>query len=447
MAPVVFSDSQSIATRRRRRERAATVTGGAAVANKLTGVVVRLLTVPLALHALGPERYGLWMAVGSLLSWLTLFDFGIGNGLINPLSRAHAAGDRRSIAKLVSSALLVCAVSAAAILGVVELSIHRLDLPALLGVGYSSGLRPEVFRVARAAGWLSAAAFLLSFVGPFCFSAQRGYLSSVVGIAGMAASAAAIAAVAAFHSSTVAFVLATSLPPLAGTALLAAFLFLGPYASVRPSPAQFSGRSLSEVAGCGWPLLLMQIANLAAMQSANVLIAHRFGPASVPRYSVPYAMFTAGSALCYALVAPYWPAYTEALARGDFAWIAKSLRGTLRRTMGFMVPACLAAVFLGRGVIRLWAGPSAVPSQLLMAVMSVYFLLVVWSMNYTIVLLGIGALRTRAVLAVISALAHAGGFFLLCPYIGPASFPVGGCVGVAIEILAGRAVCRRRVNG
>jgi O-antigen/teichoic acid export membrane protein len=428
------------------RDRAASLTGAASIVNRLAALAVRLVTVPLALHALGAERYGLWMAVASLLSWLTLFDFGIGSGLINPLSRAHAEGDHRTVARLVSSALVVCAISAAAILGVVEFTIHRLDLAALLGAGYNSGLRAEAFRVTRAAGWLTAGTFFFSFVGPFCFSAQRGYLSSLVGIVGVAVSAVAVAAAAASHSSTVIFIAATSVPPLAATALLAAFLFLGPFSNARPAPTLFSRGALREVAGCGWPLLLTQIAGLTAMQSGNVMIAHRFGPAAVPRYSVPFAMFSAGSGLCYSLIAPYWPAYTEALARGDWTWLAATLRKTLRRTLGFMAPACVAAVLFGRSVIRLWAGKDAVPPFLLIACMSAYFLLCVWSMNYGMLLLGLGALRSRAALALIVAASHIAGFYLLSPWMGLASIPLGGSAGLMIELLAGRAICRRSLK-
>jgi O-antigen/teichoic acid export membrane protein len=157
-------------------------------------------------------------------------------------------------------------------------------------------------------------------------------------------------------------------------------------------------------------------------------------------------MFSAGSGLCYSLIAPYWPAYTDALARGDRLWIAATLRKTLRRTTTFMAPACLAAIFAGRAVIRLWAGNDAVPSPLLITTMSAYFLLTVWSMNYAIVLLGIGALRVKAALGLIVAAAHIAGFYLLCPSIGLAAIPAGASAGLVVDLLVARAICRRRLQ-
>ena len=41
-----------------------------AIAAKLLSMGARLLTIPMALHMLGPERYGLWLSISSLLLWI-----------------------------------------------------------------------------------------------------------------------------------------------------------------------------------------------------------------------------------------------------------------------------------------------------------------------------------------------------------------------------------------
>lgn len=45
--------------------------------SKLVGVLVAFLSVPLTIGYLGPERYGAWVTLGSLLAWLQLTDFGL----------------------------------------------------------------------------------------------------------------------------------------------------------------------------------------------------------------------------------------------------------------------------------------------------------------------------------------------------------------------------------
>jgi O-antigen/teichoic acid export membrane protein len=340
-----------------------------------------------------------------------------------------------------SSAIAASAAAAALLLLGVWTAVRWGAIPGVLGLAAGSPLRNEANFAALAAGALTAGTLLVGFVGPICLSAQRGYLSSIVGMAGAGASAAALIGVAAWRPTTGSFVLASGLPPLAATMLLGVYLFAGPLADTRPSAGRFRFGALRALASGGAPLVLLQVANLAVMHSANVMIANRFGPAEVPRYSVPFAMFTTAAALCHAIVSPFWPACAEAAARGDHSWIAASLRRTLGRTLGFMAPACLAAALAGRQAIELWAGKDAVPSHLLLAAMSVYFLLVVWSMNYGVVLLGLGAVRVKAALGIFVAGAHIGGFYGFSSWLGTASIPIAGAIGLAVEVTVSRAVC------
>ena len=57
-----------------------------------------------------------------------------------------------------------------------------------------------------------------------------------------------------------------------------------------------------------------------------------------------------------------WPAYTNAFARKDFAWIRRTFRSSF--IFSFIVTLVILAVLVifGRDIIRLWAGASAVPS-------------------------------------------------------------------------------------
>src|SRR3954453_21812444 len=67
----------------------------------LTGFV----SVPLTVHYLGAERYGVWLTISSLLLWVALTDFGIaGNALVNVLSEADGRDDRRLAREYASSA-------------------------------------------------------------------------------------------------------------------------------------------------------------------------------------------------------------------------------------------------------------------------------------------------------------------------------------------------------
>jgi len=53
-----------------------------------SGLLAFLITVPLTVHYLGPERYGAWMSLSSLMAFLRFSDLGLGNGLVGAVSQA-----------------------------------------------------------------------------------------------------------------------------------------------------------------------------------------------------------------------------------------------------------------------------------------------------------------------------------------------------------------------
>jgi O-antigen/teichoic acid export membrane protein len=439
--------SPASADHRRVRVHAARLSGQTDIGGKALQILLRLVTVPLSLRILGPERYGLWLAAGSLLSWFTLFDLGIGNGVVNPVSSAYANEDFAQIRRLVSSLATVSLAGAVLLFGAVLFAAYRADLATLLGVSANPALRAELVPVVVATGGALAASFALGFVNPCCLALQRGYIMGAASIGGCVLSAAALGLLALFQvRNTVAFILAASGPAVVASIAAAAFLFLGPGARIRPGGRYFNLKALGSMLSCGSPLLFTQITNLVVIQSANILISNRFGPAAVPRYAVPYSLFSTMLALCYGWLSPYWPAYAEAAGHGDVPWIRHAARQNLRRTLGLLAAGALAVIWIGRPFIRLWAGDSAVPSQPLLFAMALYFMLMACSMNFGMLLLGLGRLKTKAALGIVVTVSHILGFLLLSPLLGVAALPVAGSIGIAFEALASAAIVYRALR-
>ena len=89
----------------RARERHVRVALGASASllAKVVSVGTVLISVPLTLHYLGPERYGMWMTMSSLVAIFSFADLGIGNGVLNAVAAAHGRDDRATIRGYVSS--------------------------------------------------------------------------------------------------------------------------------------------------------------------------------------------------------------------------------------------------------------------------------------------------------------------------------------------------------
>ena len=105
------------------RHRRAAVTGITSGISRAVRIGVTLITIPLTLHYLGNERFGLWMTISSVLAMAGFADFGVGNGVLNTVSTAYGKDDWDGIRQAISSGFAVLTLIGAAIL-VIFLAIY-----------------------------------------------------------------------------------------------------------------------------------------------------------------------------------------------------------------------------------------------------------------------------------------------------------------------------------
>src|ERR1700744_4144212 len=97
--------SKANANRGLERYRRAGITASTSFLSKALTIAIGFVSVPLTIHYLGPERYGVWLTISSLLIWMALTDFGLaGNALVNVIAEADGKDDRRMAGEYTSSA-------------------------------------------------------------------------------------------------------------------------------------------------------------------------------------------------------------------------------------------------------------------------------------------------------------------------------------------------------
>lgn len=418
----------------------ATVVG---LASRSMAVGVRVVTIPIALSLLGADRYGLWLSAGSALAWIGLVGPGLGYGLINALADASGRDDTVAMRRHISTVVLT--------VGGVGLLLMALSpglstwggWPQVLGVSNRPDLTREAVDLIAVAGILFALSLASELIGPVCLGLQEGHLNGLASTVGHLVVLASVALLGWYGGSLITFAWAMGLPPILANATLMAYVFLKRHPHLRPSWRLWNSTSFALLMGFGGWMFVAHMGELVILQSANVLIANRFGPGEVPRYAVPAALFMNVAALCYLIVQPYWPALKEASVRRDWEWIRQFSARTRATRMGVMAAASVVMVLGGPALIRAWAGADAVPPRSLLVAMSVYSLLVAWNGSYVVLLLGLGFVKVRAALTLLVGATQVAGFFVLSPYLGLSAIPVGGAVGVLTDGLVASWVAAR----
>lgn len=404
------------------------------IAARGVSIAVGFITVPLMVAYLGAERYGMWLTLSSIVAILGPLDLGIGNGLRQLVAKANGDEDDALARRGVSTALiLLCAVAlvmlvVAPILGAVIpwASVYNVSTPlAVAEAGPTTVVLLSLFAIGLP----------LSVVGVVQAARQSAYLTSVWSIAGGLASIAGLLLVIASQGGLPVLVLAFS-----GAALLAALLNMGLYfgrqaRAIAPRVRDFSSTLTRPLLTTGMVFLVLQVAGLVGYEIDNLVIAQVLGPTYVQQYAIPMKLFMLAPAIVAVGLMPLWPAYREAITRGDASWVHRTLTRSLRVTFGVNVAAAIALVILGPFILNVWVGDAVTTSPALLVCMGMWAVAFSMSAALAMLLNAANAIRVQAALAVMMATGNAILSIVLVGSIGIIGAVIGSLVAQAIFIL------------
>jgi O-antigen/teichoic acid export membrane protein len=369
-------DERTTATRwaASHRDRRARVTSVSGVAARLIAFASTALLVPITVVHLGAERYGVWMAMLAVLTVLSLSDAGVGNALVSRVAAADAREDRLETAQDVSTAVAVAACLSTG-LGVLA-CVLALTLPTheLFDLQSTSPHASDVRSAALVLLVAAMARISLDLIVNLRSGLQEGHVNAAFDIGASLVRVVAVAVAVAMGSGLTGVVVAASVAPIVASA--ANWLLL-----IRTRPHTRPRRGLVTAARAralvrgGSLFLILQIAMVVGYSSDNLVGARVLGPAAVTQYAVPSQLALGAIGLLSMLSMPLWPAYADAAARGDWWWIRRAFRRSLRTVAIASAAAAVALVVVGGPAVRAWSGGVVRPSAALLCGFAVWILL------------------------------------------------------------------------
>src|SRR5579864_2119792 len=348
------------ATDRERRSRSVVRGTAAALVARGIGSLTGLITVPLTVRYLGAERYGAWMAISSVLVFFGFGDFGLAASLTNALGRAFGRDDRESARRYVTTTLI--ALSAVAVLFVLAGITFVTPLAHVMFPNVNTALqRDEIAPALIIALSIFALNFPLLVTNRVLAAYQENATANLWIMAGSIANLIGILIVIAFRGGLPLLVLGSAGAGMLVNAISSAWLFGWHKPWLAPSRSAADLQFARELFSTSWKFFIAQAAWIVNSQSDNLIIAHYLGPKQVTPYSVTFRLFAYATLIQSLTVPSIWPAFTEALARKDFDWIRAVYRKNLKISLLIAIGALSVLTVFGETIIRLWAGPMAVP--------------------------------------------------------------------------------------
>lgn len=342
--------------------------------NRAVSVLVNFLSVPLAIRYLGPELYGAWLTLGSLLAWLQLSDFGLNNGLANAITTAVGQDRPDRVRAHVTNGFLLLG-GIAALTGIIALSAWPfINWSALLGVT-SPDARREIGPAVAIAIVIFALQFPISITAKIYMAYQEGRIANYWAAAGNVLSLVALVIVTRTEGGLPWLVVAVSGTGLLVSAVNTAWLLFVHKPFLRPGLRYADPTSVWSVGQVSGKFFLLQMMALVTFESPNLIIGYYLGAAHVPVYRLTYTLFNYTSLPQSMLFFYLWAAYNEAIARKDIAWVQRAFRLNLAVGMAFSAVAVVCLAVIARPFIGWWAGPAVVPS----------FSLIGWMMGWSLI--------------------------------------------------------------
>ncbi len=168
---------------------------------------------------------------------------------------------------------------------------------------------------------------------------------------------------------------------------------------LRPSWKLVSSDVISQIAKLGGLFFVLQVVVAVSYSADNFIIARELGAVNVPEYSIPQRMFALITMMSGMLVAPLWPAYSEAISRGHIGWARHTLRRSLLIVLGATSAASCVMLLLSHKLLHWWVGSRVHPPFFLLLGLAIWTVMGCCGDAFAIFLNGASVVRFQVIVA------------------------------------------------
>lgn len=434
-------DPSTAGGRSRMRYRQAARTTLAGVFAKAMAVIALLGTVSLAVEYLGKDRFGMWMALAGLVSFLGFISMGTGIALKNALAKCHAHGDKETPRRLISGAVFVRGLMAMAMVAFALFILPHLRVETWIKTDEAIS-RNEILTTFQALIVAFAFGFVVRLLRPIYGGHQREYVAMMWTGVGYVFALGAVLVAIRFRLGLPALVIGYAGVPWLVLAMGGACHLVLRDRWLIPRPQAVGWGAIRSLLSVGFVGLMATVASTLLMGGCPFIIGNRLGAAAVTPFATSNRLMGLGLQALTMLLIALWPAYGEAAARGDTDWVKRTYRRSIVLALGVQMPVFLVMTVAGRAIIGVWAGPAAVPGWSLLMAVNVLALVLVLNRSVSIALNGLNHMVGQATFGMALSLAALGVAYGVAPKYGAVGVVwsltlvglVPKCIGLNIEL-------------
>nr|WP_320059183.1 MATE family efflux transporter [uncultured Bacteroides sp.] len=409
-------------------------------------ILVSLLSAPIMLHHVNRADYGVLLTLTSVVSWVSMMDIGLGNGLRNKLSGYIAEGDINSAKKAVSSCYAALLIYVGVLILIFLASSSFINWKGVLNSPSSDA--GEIMRLANIVFIAFSIQFLFGLLNSILYAYQLPALQSFFLLIGqILAFIMLFLQVYIFDVTSVFQIGAVNclVPPLV-LFIGSIVLFAGRLKEIAPTFKMIELKSVNSILSLGVKFFILQIISIVLFQANSIIIARSVGPEAVVEYNLAFKYISVLTMIFNIVITPIWSATTDAYVRKDYEWIKKTISYTRKVSLASIAFGCFM-VFFSKPIYNFWLGENTI--DISYSTSSLVLLYLSFDMLYKVygtIINGVGKVYAQMIITGCIAICYIPFAFLLGKSMGLTGVLIANSVVFFFNYVWSKIQCKKIVN-
>lgn len=358
---------------------------------KGASILITLILVPLTIGYVSSELYGIWLSLATIISWMSIFDLGFGNGLRNRVAECVALNNWERARSYVSTAYVYFTLIFLPLAAIMFVVVGFIDWCSLLNV--NTGYQETLIKVMRIVVVTFSITMIFKIQNTVLAALQMTALSNAFEMLGqLLVLLMTYILTITTAPSLIYLACVISLCPIVVYIFESLWLYGVKYKSLRPSIKLTDKQLVSNVLNLGVKFFIMQISVIVVYQTINIIISHVSGPVAVTEYNVIYKYLSIPLMATTIIIEPLWSAFTDAYTLKDYGWMGRAYDKLIKVYLLGLATIVLL-VIISPIVFKLWLGDKVVIHNSFVIICAIYILILMWNSMHSALINGLGKIK------------------------------------------------------
>jgi O-antigen/teichoic acid export membrane protein len=346
-------------------------------------IIANILLTGLVYRSLANDRIiGVWFTILSILTWINMLDFGLGNGLRNKLSDTLNEKNYDLARKYISTTYYIMGVIISCVLIIFIFISFFINWNSAFKITNDEISNNSLIIIMNFMISFYLVYFYLSLICPIYHALLKSYKVNYISFLIMVLNCIMIFILNILNiKSIIVLSFIYNFTAIIIMLIISLREFKGDLRYIRPSISYIDREKVPEILGISVKFLIIQIATVILFSTDNFIIIHLLGPEEVNPYYFVNKLFRIYITLFIVIITPLWRVFSKAYYDKDAYYIKKTFKNIFSVLL-LITLALVTTVFIAGPVINIWSGKNQNISMFLTIVTAIYAFIHIWCLIF-----------------------------------------------------------------